>query len=286
MSYFLLPDHPVESPEWFAARAGGVSASDMHLIGRDTIAAFAELKARKLGQSTFHGNAYTAWGKEREPAIAERVEFEFDVHPTDRIAQSDIDPRWLASPDGIGDMLGEYKTTGTDWPLDVQDIPPSYYDQVQWAQFVLGIDQTVFAWEVRLGSAPYFTPGGYRRIIIPHNPKRVAELLDAAERFWVYYQGEQTPGEWDDMLARWADMTRRSAELAAERAELDAEIRERAGADDLAVKSDLGSISLAFPKPRATFDATAFKQDHPDLHSQYMTTTPPAQKTLRVTPKA
>lgn len=282
--FTLLPDYPVESPEWFAARGAGITASDMQLLGRGTPSAFAAVKARKLGQDRFTGNVYTAWGREREPVIASHVEFLHGVAPTDRVAVADADPRWLASPDGLSEsLLGEYKTTGTPWPVDVQSIPLPYVDQVLWAQFVTGIHETVFAWEVREGAAPYFTPGAFHHLIIPHDPARVAELVRIAEDFWAYWHSEQVSGEWDSIVAEWALMEARAAEVAAERAELEARIRDRADGRDVSAKTPFGSLSLATPKPRAALDQAAFKQAHPDLYTQFTKITPPSRQTLRVT---
>lgn len=285
MSYKLLPDFEVESPEWFAARAAGVSASDMQVLGRDTLAAFESVKRKKQGLDAFAGNAYTEWGKEREPAIAAHVAFMHDIEPTDRICVSDDDSRWIASPDGIGAMLGEYKTTGTDWATLPEAIPAHYYDQVQWAQFVTGIHETVFAWEVRLGTPGSFVPGALKMITVPHDPERVAELVDIAERFWEYLQTEQEPGEYDDLLVAYTLADNAVKEASAELAEIKLKIRERAGDSDLAVKSQFGSISLSMPKPRETFDTTAFKKAHPEMVAEFTKLTPASDKTLRVTPK-
>ena len=37
-----LPEYPVESPEWFAARSAAVTASDMQRLGRGSLAAFTQ----------------------------------------------------------------------------------------------------------------------------------------------------------------------------------------------------------------------------------------------------
>ena len=34
--------------------------------------------------------------------------------------------------------------------------------------------------------------------------------------------------------------------------------------------SDCGAITIFTPKPAARFDAKRFKEDHPDLHAEYM----------------
>ena len=285
-AYTLLPDFAVESPEWFAARAAGASASDMETLGRDTVAAFEAVKRRKLGADKFFGNPFTSWGKEREPVIAARVHFEHDIEPTDRICVSVSDPRWIASPDGIGACLGEYKTTGTFWDESLEAIPAHYYDQVQWAQFVTGVHETVFAWEERLGTPGSFTPGRFGQVVIPHDPERAAQLLDIAERFWEYLHTEQEPGLYDDLLAEYtlADLAVKEATVRLDAVK--AQIRERAGDSDLAVKSPFGSISLAFPKPRESFDSVAFKKAEPDTYKKFVRLSAPKDKTLRVTPRS
>lgn len=280
MTFTLLPEFAAESPEWFAARAEGVTASDMQRLGRASAPAFASVKREKVDPgSGFFDTPYTRWGKEREPHIAATVEFLHGVPANKRIAISDENPLHRATPDGLGDLLGEYKTTIHDWPEEVEAIPRHYLDQVYWAQHVLEREATVFAWEVNLG----FTPGPIRTLIIPRDEDRIEQLREIAEDFWTYRLSDEPLGEYDDLLAQWADAVAALNEAEATKDALAALIRERSGGKDLSVKSPFGSISLSTPKPRATFDSTRFRADHPDLAAQYTVETPATQPTLRVT---
>jgi hypothetical protein len=283
MSFTILPDYEVESPEWFTTRAGGVTATDIAKLANGGPAAWAEVKAKKQGaESTFHGNAYTRWGNEREPFIAAHVEFLYGVKHTNRIIRNDADPRRLASPDGLSaDRLGEYKTTVNPWEERPDAIPRDYYDQVQWALDVAGFDETVFAWE----DNENFTPGAFHHILIPRDEKRLVILRDTFERFMDYLTEDETPGAWDAVIAEAYQAKLRLDEAQAGYDAVMQQVRDRAGESEFAAKSPFGSLSYAMPKPRATFDQTAFKAAHPDLVSEFTKTTPASKPTLRFTPK-
>lgn len=283
MTFTLLPDVEVESPEWFTLRAGGCTATDIAKLANGGPAAWAEVKAKKQGApSTFHGNAYTRWGNEREPFIASHIEFLYGVKHTNRIIRNDADPRRLASPDGIGDTrLGEYKTTVNPWEERPDAIPRDYYDQVQWALDVAGYDETVFAWE----DNENFTPGKLHHIIVPRDEKRLIVLRDTFERFMDYLEEGDRPGEWDAEIAEAYQAKARLDEAQAGYDEVMQRIRDRAGESEFSAKSPFGSLSYASPKPREAFDATAFRAAHPVLAAEFMKITPAKQPTLRFTPK-
>lgn len=283
MTFTLLPLVPVESPEWHAIRAGGTTATDIAKLANGGPAAWAEMKARKRGApGTFHGNAYTEWGKAREPFIAAHVTFLYDIDPTDRIIQATADPRRLASPDGIGkDRLGEYKTTVNPWEERPDAIPRTYYDQVQWALDVAEYDETVFAWE----DNENFTPGALHHIIVPRDKKRLVILRDTFERFQDYLAADEQVAEWDAAIAEAYQAKLRLDEAQAGYDALMQGIRDRAGEREFSAKSPFGSLSYATPKPREAFDSTAFKAAHPALAAEFTKTTPAKHPTLRFSPK-
>ena len=267
---------------WLEQRKNYITATDVAKLANGGPAQWALVKADKLGApSTFTGNRFTDWGREREPFIVANLEFLYDVHPNDKLAVRD-GTQWAGTPDAIGDgRLGEVKTTVRDWELDPRALPQNYQDQMLWCQYVFDMPETAFGWELN----DNFTPGPQRHLLFPRDDDRLAMLIDTAERFLTFLHDEQPLSEWDDITAQAAIVKRRLDRAQAEWDELMEAIRDRAGDSDLAVKTAFGSISLAYPKPRDTFDQAAFKAAHPAIWSEFTKTTPPSKRTLRVTTK-
>ena len=267
---------------WLEQRRSYITATDVAKLANGGPAQWALVKADKLGNApTFVGNRFTEWGREREPFIMANLEFLYDVHPNDHLAVLD-GTQWAGTPDGIGDgRLAEVKTTVRDWALDPHALPQNYQDQMTWCQYVFDVRETAFGWELN----DNFTPGPQRHLLYPRDDDRLAMLIDTAEAFLRYLHDEQPMGEWDDITAQAAIVKARLDRAQDEWNELMDTIRDRAGDDDLAVKTAFGSISLAYPKPRETFDQAAFREAHPALYAEFIKTTAPAKRTLRVTTK-
>jgi len=133
---------------WLRARSRGITATDVaHLSGAKSIARAAD--AKLSGGSGFSGNAYTAYGRRREPEIAAWVAATHSIQPSSALFHAQIEKRHLATPDGISvDASGrvtlcEIKTTNKPW----RSIPRTYLRQVWWQQHVLGAERTLVVWE-------------------------------------------------------------------------------------------------------------------------------------------
>lgn len=275
MSYTILPRESEE--QWLEERRTRVTATDIARLASGGPATWATVKAEKRGGSSFVSNRYTEWGHEREPFIASHVEFSHGITANDALY---VNGNRAATPDGVSaDRNGEYKTTVRDWEPIIEAIPRNYLDQVYWAQDVRGVGETVFAWEPH----ERFIPGPIRTLVIPRDDERLKVLAEVEARFLEFMSEDDTVGEWDDLIALAASLKPAVDEAqAAYDAVLD-QIRERAGDREVAAKTAFGSVSLAYPEPRATFDSTAFKTVHPDLYAEFTKTTPPTKPTLRVT---
>ncbi|WP_258191016.1 hypothetical protein [Arthrobacter sp. PAMC25284] len=84
-------------------------------------------------------------GIEREPIIAAWVEEKFGIRPN-RLLCVGINPRHLATPDGIGDgAICEIKTSTKPLASAVK----TYRDQIQWQLHVTGAGKTLFVVENR-----------------------------------------------------------------------------------------------------------------------------------------
>ena len=164
--------------EWLAARRQGITATevrDLWLLapGRRELA-MRELVEKKLGRKTdsFSGNKYTAWGKDREPIIAELVRGRYGIEPESRLVRSAENPRHLASPDGIGSgmvadlVIAEIKTSSKDLTPGGEYLQATgYLAQMVWQMYVVGATSCLFAWEPRFGAGTDddpFTPGEVR----------------------------------------------------------------------------------------------------------------------------
>ena len=187
--------------EWLAARRQGITATevrDLWLLdpGRRVLA-MRELAEKKLGRraDSFSGNKYTAWGKEREPVIAELVRERYGIEPESRLVRAVENPRHLASPDGIGSglvadlVIAEIKTAGKDIaPGSPAFLTPGYLAQMVWQMYVVGATLCLFAYEQRLGAGTDddpFVPGetGFGWFSAEEHEGLLAELLAIADEF-------------------------------------------------------------------------------------------------------
>jgi len=133
---------------WMRARSRGITATDVaQLTSGKAIARAAD--AKLSGGSGFSGNAYTAYGRRREPEIAAWVAATHGIQPSSALFHAEIEKRHLATPDGITVDTGgrvtlcEIKTTNKSW----RSIPRTYLRQVWWQQHVLGAERTLVVWE-------------------------------------------------------------------------------------------------------------------------------------------
>lgn|GEM_PF-202281 len=132
--------------EWLRARSGGVTATDAAKLA--TPASVRQVVKDKLYGGSFQGNAYTEFGREREPHIASWVLERHGIPSCGLLFHAEGADKHLATPDGLfadeqGVLLAEIKTTNKPW----NRIPRSYLRQVWWQQYVLGAERTLFVWE-------------------------------------------------------------------------------------------------------------------------------------------
>ncbi len=279
MTYEVIARESEE--QWLEARRSRVTATDIGRLANGGPSVFAAVKAEKNGYRGFRGNRYTDWGHEREPVILGHLGFLHGIEPNDALY---VNGARGATPDGISDgATAEVKTTVKPWAgLDaLRSDKPQYYDQSQWAQLVCERTRTWFGYEPHEN----FIPGNVECFEIPRDDERIAELVEVEARFLEYLHSEEQTGEWDEFMARYyeADAILKEAQAAVDA--LKDEFREAAGERELSAKTPFGSISYSTPKPRASFDQTAFKKAHADLAEQFTKLVPAKAPTLRITPK-
>lgn len=179
--------------QWLAERRRGVTATEIRelMLGNITDE---ELADRKLGRirDDFAGNAYTAWGNEREPVIAAIVEQRWAIRPESRVFRAADNPRHLASPDGLGvDFDETLRASEIKTGAERFDLAPWGHDfekkgyglQIQWNHHVLGAERTLYSWEQRLGMPGSFRPGLLRHEWVERDDKVIARLVERADRF-------------------------------------------------------------------------------------------------------
>ena len=164
---------------WVRARSRGITATDV--AGLSGAASILRAADAKLGHGPrFGGNAYTDHGREREPQIAAWVAATHGILPSSALFRAEVEPRHLATPDGIGFgeggrvMLAEIKTTNKQW----RSIPRSYLRQVWWQQHVLGAERTLFVWEEHDDFVPLHDEP--KCLWIDRDEREIAKLVDLA----------------------------------------------------------------------------------------------------------
>ncbi|WP_225735659.1 YqaJ viral recombinase family protein [Gulosibacter chungangensis] len=131
---------------WLAERRRGITATDAARLATPT--SVKAVAADKIYGSSFSGNAFTDFGRQREPVIADWMHREHGIASCGLLFRSEGNPRHLATPDGLAEwgeevVLAEIKTVNKTW----KRIPRNYLRQVWWQQYVLGAQRTLFVWE-------------------------------------------------------------------------------------------------------------------------------------------
>ena len=162
---------------WLAARRRGVTATEVSKITDQS--KLLEAASKKILGDPFTGNKYTQHGVDREPVIAAWVYENFGIESSSALFHADGETRHLATPDGVSVvdgtlLLAEIKTTKNGWDV----IPDNYMRQVQWQQYVLGSERTLFVWEqhenfVPISDAP-------QHIWIERDEEMIAHLVNVA----------------------------------------------------------------------------------------------------------
>lgn len=191
----------VKSPEWYAARARGVTASEVHKLRVGGARARRELLAAKraggVGED-LSGNKYIRWGQVREEFIAEWISRRFGIGANQTLFHG-LNPRHLATPDGVGVdfdetlLVHEIKTSKHD--LNPHDSDghfwgTGYFDQIQWQLWVTGAKRCLFVWEQHDdnwdpwpedGPRPLRSEPGFEWF--ERDEARIAELVAVADDF-------------------------------------------------------------------------------------------------------
>lgn len=298
MSFTRLPHE--DEAQWLAQRREYVTASEIHTIATSP-ASWSRIRAEKeTGERTFHGNAVTRWGHEREPEIARfvRVFVDSSIVPNDDLFVLD-GTNLAATPDMVSDNLsdgcetiGELKTAGRqiirpEWETDKHGqriihttMPdgfpkPGYWSQVQYQLLVMGAEVCVFACEVREETEDGFAPGETRVMLIGPDKARQAELVDIAERFLAGCDPtDATPDELETLAISILDMQEDVKCLQGQIKEAKKRIRKAVGDEPGTYPTDVANVIVSAAGKSHGVDLKALREEHPDIVALYPKITP------------
>lgn len=186
---------------WLAERRQGVTATEIRdvMLAGSREQAIRDLVKKKREGDPFTGNAYTEWGKEREPIIAAKLAG-VGMRPESRVFHAAVNSRHLASPDGLavdfdGDLtLHEIKTTGKPLTKGSQALAEKGYEwQMDWCCYVMGATGCWLDWEMRFGQPGSFSAGPLERDWFPRDDERIAEMIAVADEILAAMDDEPAP---------------------------------------------------------------------------------------------
>lgn len=300
MTYTILPEFEVDSPEWHEARRSSLGASEVAaVLGLSPWQTPLSVYMAKMGVRNEIPENLAYFGRALEPVIAQWiVDTRPDVGPLGDgfSARSERWP-WLAvSPDRIAydenrdfDYIPIELKTSSAFGRDKwsEGVPLFYQAQVQ-AQ--IAVLDAPYGWLAVLhgGNEPEL----YR---IERDDEFITEhLIPKTKQFWEDHVLAQVPPEpttseeavelWPgtegvtveggpELVELWEQYGLMQAEAVEVAERLDAIKLELQKAMRDAVALTHGGQELFTWKPRkgsARFDAAALKQAHPDIHAQYM----------------
>ncbi|MDR6142072.1 hypothetical protein QE375_001626 [Microbacterium foliorum] len=197
LAYRVVADDSLGTEKGLSARAGGVTASELHAIAQGGRSTQRRILNDKLNGATFKGNAHTRRGHEREDFLIDWASETVAPCAGNIALLGHGTILWLlATPDGLGDGFGvEVKSHDHKWDRD--DIPAEHYDQMQGGMAVTGFDRWLYVWEV-MGEDGTPTLDEPHFLWVPRDEKRIARLTSEAEKF-IAWRDAGAPASDDDL---------------------------------------------------------------------------------------
>lgn len=196
--------------EWLEQRRQGITATEVAKAATGRPADRRSILTEKVTNETREfDNKYLAWGRTREPFIADWITRNYGIEPNRYLLAHPVNPRYLATPDGYSVQFdgsvatAEVKTSKHDLDPVItastvtaddankvlagkvsggQFWSETYYDQMQWQMFVTGAERALFVWEQHDDRWPNPTPmGAPRAVWVERNNERIAYLVSVAD---------------------------------------------------------------------------------------------------------
>lgn len=270
---------------WLAERRQGVTATEVaRVFAGETVDSVVN---EKLSGKTIAPTKHMTFGHMREEALAFEVRG-LGAEPEHRVFYAVDNPRYLASPDGIGQSLDdlflvEIKTS--KHPIDSNPLMARYEAQMQWQMFVTGAQECIFLHEQHdddWGSV-WPTPVHLDRRTYAYDAELVAELKDIADKILETLDSGITPVTDLDALAERVDAAK-AAKKAAEIKLAEAEDAVRAVLAEGGQRvTGLWKVTVSKAKPGSRFDQAAFKEAEPGLYKKFQKETKPSKPRVTVT---
>lgn len=309
-------DHDREA--WLAERNRGVTATQVRDLTVKGSAFRAELLQKKRDGVIDPPLTSPAavWGNEREPIIAEWVSRKYGIEPESRVFHHADEPRYLASPDGIGLavlpgkkrrqlVISEIKTSwDLKTPGSAQFEKAGYNLQMQWTMFVTGAAACLYVLEQhdnewRVCEDGIERPGLWlnpfsgdatepqREVSwVLRDEATIAQLRKTADEFLHDLENPPIdPAPFEAPLQMLLRAKERRDETLADVAKWEGELVDLLPAGGSVEVPELGKVTVSIPKPGRRFDSKAFRADHKDLFERYQTTTAPGKPRVTATPK-
>ena len=277
LTFRIVAADSLGSEEGLAARADGVTASELHTIAQGGRATHTRVLNDKLNGSSFRGNEHTRRGHEREDFLIDWASETVAPCAGNIALLGHLDMQWLlATPDGLGDGFGvEVKSHDHKWG-DRDDIPAEHYDQMQGGMAVTGFDRWLYVWEV-MGEdgTPTLDEPHFRWVA--RDEKRIGRLVSEAERFVAWraagapVSDDDLPAEVDEALAIIAEADEAIAPHKKARDGALAVVRKHAEAtaDEHGAKGAGLRGSFTYSKtPKAVLDEDAWALAEPDTYAE------------------
>jgi hypothetical protein len=279
MTYTVICDS-TDRASWLAARTLGVTATDVARLARGGAKTWGAIRAEKAGKGRDFMNAAMQHGRDREPKIIQFAAKQFGVEPFGKLVAADDEPKFLATPDAIGPVVAEVKTTVHDW-LTLSDVPGRYIDQTLWQMRVTGIHRAVLLFEPHENGVPIYPFP--KHFDVDYDQARVAHLESVAYEFLNSTDEPDEDAAVLDALLTDAAMRKEVADAAARSyQEAVSAIEEYLGGKPRQFEGSLATLTRSADGVSNTFATAEFKKTHPDVYADFVRQSP-RKGALRIT---
>lgn len=167
--------------QWIAARAGGVSATEVR--DASTPSGFLQVVERRRNPVRVIPNAYMDFGSEHEGWIALWLKREYGLMPNEWLIAAEDNPLYFSTPDALSldhSEIGEVKTWGTE----PKSVPLAHRRQAQWQLRSSGAVRCFYAGMLRREVNGVLVPAWVepKVWVIERDDELIAELEATAER--------------------------------------------------------------------------------------------------------
>ena len=280
------------------ARKGSIGSSEISsILGLNKYQTPRDLWLLKTGRSEpFEGNEFTRAGHLLEPVIASMFEQKtgYEIEPgSDEMSVQffDMKPHFSASPDRFYLVDGERRILeckSTQMEVDADDLPLTWFSQLQWQLGICGVKKGAVAWLTR---GVFF---GY--LEIEFNQEYFEYMAEQADLFWFnHVMTDEEPElvnvsdvlskhpshkdgksmlatqEVMDLVEELQDIAQEEKALKARKEELKAQVQMTMRDCEAVIFDGKPVITWKAARASQRFDAKRFKAENADLYNDYLT---------------